>query len=106
MSETMKDYEQELEASFKKVEEGDILKIDKFVKFEIFSPGEELTDDINDNSIVMKLKYNNFSCLFTGDISQKIEKYFVKQHGRMLESTVLKVAHHRFKNVISRRIYR
>jgi len=89
-----------------KVEEGDILKIDKFVKFEIFSPGEELTDDINDNSIVMKLKYNNFSCLFTGDISQKIEKYFVKQHGRMLESTVLKVAHHRFKNVISRRIYR
>ena len=83
-----------------KVEEGDILKIDKFVRFRIFSPPKELTDDINDNSIVMKLEYNNFSCLFTGDISQEIEKKLVKEYGNNLKSDILKVSHHRFKNII------
>jgi len=79
-----------------KVEAGDILQIDKFVKLKIFSPQQELTDDINDNSIVMKLEYNNFSCLFTGDISQKIEEKLLKEYGTALKSTILKVAHHRF----------
>ena len=51
-------------------------------------------DDINDNSIVMKLEYNSFSCLFTGDISKKIEQNLVKKYGKELKSTVLKVAHH------------
>ena len=76
-----------------KVEAGDILIIDKFVKLKVFSPNI-LTDDINDNSIVMKLEYNNFSCLFTGDISQKIEEDLVKKYESALESTLLKVAHH------------
>ena len=77
-----------------KVEAGNILNIDKFVRFKIFSPGKILTDDINDNSIVMKLEYNSFSCLFTGDISKNIEQNLVKQYGKELKSTVLKVAHH------------
>lgn len=77
-----------------KVEGGDILQIDKFLKFKIFSPPTNLTDDINDNSIVMKLEYKNFSCLFTGDISQEIEETLIKEYGADLKSTVLKVAHH------------
>ena len=77
-----------------KVEEGESLRIDKFVKFKIFSPTKELTGDINDNSIVMKLEYNSFSCLFTGDISQEIEERLVKKYGNLLKSTVLKTAHH------------
>ena len=77
-----------------KVEAGNILNIDKYVRFKIFSPGKNLTNDINDNSIVMKLDYNNFSCLFTGDISKQIEQKLVKQYGNELKSTVLKVAHH------------
>lgn len=78
-----------------KVEAEKILKIDKFVKFKIFSPEDKLTNDINNNSIVMKMEYNNFSCLFTGDISQKIEENLVKKYGNTLKSIVLKVAHHR-----------
>lgn len=78
-----------------KVEADETLKIDKFVRFKIFSPENELTNDINDNSIVMKMEYNNFSCLFTGDISQKIEENLVKKHGNALKATILKVAHHR-----------
>ena len=77
-----------------KVEAGDTLQIDKFVKLKIFSPDEKLTDDINDNSIVMKLEHLDFSCLFTGDISQQIEQNLVKKYGRSLESDILKVAHH------------
>ena len=77
-----------------KVEAGNVLNIDKFVRVRIFSPEKKLTDDINDNSIVMKLEYNNFSCLFTGDISKQVEQKLVKQYGNELNSTVLKVAHH------------
>jgi len=77
-----------------KVEAGDAVPIDKFVKFKIFSPTKDLTDDINDNSIVMKLEYNNFSCLFTGDISKEIEEDLVSKYRSSLESTLLKVAHH------------
>lgn len=77
-----------------KVEAGNRLNIDKYTSFKIFSPGDSLTDDINDNSIVMKLEYKNFSCLFTGDISKKIEQKLVKQYGDELKSTILKVAHH------------
>lgn len=89
-----------------KVEAGDIVQIDKFVKFKIFSPAKQLTDDINDNSIVMKLEYNNFSCLFTGDISQEIEEGLVKEYGNILKADILKVAHHRFKNIIIRKLYK
>ena len=77
-----------------KIEAGDIFKIDKYVKFITFSPGSELTNDINDNSIVMKLEYLNFSCLFTGDISKSIEEKLVKKYENKLNSTVLKIAHH------------
>lgn len=41
------------------------------------------------------MEYNNFSCLFTGDISQKIEENLVKKYGNALKATILKVAHHR-----------
>lgn len=77
-----------------KVEAGDVIRIDKDVSLKIFSPGKVLTDDINDNSIVMKLEYINFSCLFTGDISKNIEQNLVKKYGDLLKSDVLKVAHH------------
>jgi len=77
-----------------KVEEGDTLPIDKFVKFKILSPSDELSSDINDNSIVMKLEYNMFSCLFTGDISKEIEENLINKYGNSLKSTILKVAHH------------
>ena len=98
--ETTNNFEEILSIAYKKkinilkVEAGNILNIDKFVRIKIFSPGKVLTNDINDNSIVMKLEYNKFSCLFTGDISKKIEQDLVQKYGNELESTILKVAHH------------
>lgn len=83
-----------------KVEAGDSLHIDRNIKIDILSPNKKLAEDINDNSIVMKLWYNNFSCLFTGDISKNIENGLISTYNKCIESDVLKVAHHRFKNII------
>lgn len=58
---------------------------------------------INNNSLVCKLKYKQFSMLFTGDIEEVAEKTILNKYGksseRILNSTVLKVAHHRIKNI-------
>jgi len=44
--------------------------------------------DLNDGSVVMELKYGEVSFLFTGDISEKIERQLE------VDIDVLKVAHH------------
>lgn len=58
---------------------------------------------INNNSLVCKLKYKQFSMLFTGDIEEVAEKTILNKYGKsseqILNSTVLKVAHHRIKNI-------
>ena len=77
------------------VQQGDILKIDKNVEIKIMYPPEELEyEDLNNNSVVAKLKYINFSILFTGDIEQIAEEKLVSIYGDFLKSDILKVAHH------------
>lgn len=51
---------------------------------------------LNNNSIVAKLVYKNFSMLFTGDIEKIAEEEIVKIFDKtdVLKSTILKVAHH------------
>mgnify|MGYP000203966679 FL=1 len=52
---------------------------------------------INNNSLVFKLRYINFSMLFTGDIEEIAEKEILdkyKENTEFLKSTILKVAHH------------
>ncbi len=78
------------------VQQGDILKIDKNVEIKIMYPPEELEyEDLNNNSVVAKLKYINFSILFTGDIEKSEEKILEKyEDTNELNSTVLKISHH------------
>jgi len=59
-------------------------------KIDILSVKEK-QNDLNDTSIVLKLTYNNVSFLFTGDITQNVEKELINKD---IKSTVLKVAHH------------
>ena len=58
---------------------------------------------INKNSLLCKFKYKQFSMLFTGDIEEVAEKAILNKYGKsseqILNSTVLKVAHHRIKNI-------
>ncbi len=77
------------------VKQGDVLNIDKEVKLDIFYPAENLEyDDLNNNSIVAKLRYNKFSVLFTGDIEKSEENILNKYASNQLKSDVIKVAHH------------
>jgi len=55
-----------------------------------YSPGEE---DLNDGSIVLRVKYGDVSVLLTGDIQEEAEGRLLASR-QDLESTILKVAHH------------
>lgn len=59
---------------------------------EIFGP-LSYDENMNNNSIVMKITYSDVSFLFTGDAA-KAEENEILSEGYDLESTVLKVGHH------------
>ncbi len=77
---------------------GDRIKIDKFSYFDILFPEEEMINEniLNNNSIVAKFNYLNFSMLFTGDVEEIAENklYELYKNDESLKATVLKVAHH------------
>ncbi|EAX46880.1 beta-lactamase domain protein [Thermosinus carboxydivorans Nor1] len=50
--------------------------------------------DLNNNSIVVKLVYGNFSMLLTGDAEKEAEERMLKSGSAELKSTILKSAHH------------
>lgn len=79
------------------IKAGDNLMLEKDVHLEILYPKEELVfSDLNNNSIVARLEYKNFSMLFTGDIEEKAEEDLLDKYKytNKLKVTVLKVAHH------------
>lgn len=55
---------------------------------------------LNNNSLVCKMVYKNFSMLFTGDIEEVAEKAILGKYKNTntLKSTILKVAHHGSKS--------
>jgi competence protein ComEC len=55
--------------------------------------GQEF-ENSNDTSIVNRLTFGQNSFLFTGDISQAVEKELVTHSSQFLKANVLKVAHH------------
>ncbi|MBR3696933.1 MAG: DNA internalization-related competence protein ComEC/Rec2 [Clostridia bacterium] len=81
------------------VKAGNVLNIDN-IKLTILHPQDELIIDnaMNNNSIVCKLEYKDFSILFTGDIENIAEEKILNiyKNTNILDVDVLKVAHHRF----------
>lgn len=79
---------------------GDVVQIDKGYYFEVLSPGDflqadkRIKNDQNNNSVVLKLHYGDFTMLFTGDIEAPTEALLYKKYGSSLKSDVLKVGHH------------
>lgn len=78
------------------VKAGNIINIDKSSYLEIIWPEIKQIEDnvLNNNSIVAKFIYNNFSVLFTGDIEETAEKQIINKYGEKLGATVIKIAHH------------
>lgn len=81
------------------VNKGDQINVEKNITIKILHPDiENLIEEnpLNNNSIVLKFIYNNFSMLFTGDIEEIAEKQILKEYKntKELKADILKVAHH------------
>ena len=82
------------------VGKGNQIRIEEDLYFDILWPdNNNLINEnvLNNNSIVCKLNYQNFSCLFTGDIEEIAERKILedyKNNLQVLNSAVLKVGHH------------
>ena len=83
---------------FVKAKKGNIYTFDKGVSLEVLWPGEKFlsntNSDLNNNSIVLKVKKEDFSMLLTGDIEKEAEQQLVKEFSGKLGSNVLKSPHH------------
>lgn len=82
------------------VEAGQKINIERNLFFDVLWPciDNMISENaINNNSLVCKLKYKNFSMLFTGDIEEIAEKAILAKYSKnknILKADVLKVAHH------------
>lgn len=84
------------------VSAGDKITIEDLA-FQILWPIEKQIEEnqLNNNAMVMKLQYKEFSMLFTGDIEETAEKKILSVYSDNLDSlkaTILKVAHHGSKS--------
>lgn len=78
--------------------DGGSINIDPSARLDFFNPvfplPEGIEDELNNNSVVMKLTYGNFTALFTGDMEQYVEERLVRERKASLDADVLKVGHH------------
>jgi len=63
------------------------------VKIDVLGPIKEYKDK-NSNSIVLRFSINDYSFLFTGDMTIEEEMDLIDRYGYILDSDVLKVGHH------------
>ena len=76
---------------FRTVTNGDTIAFDPAITVQVLNPQKSFTDDINQNSVVLKMTYGKVSFLFTGDAGEPIENIYVGNSGH---ADILKVAHH------------
>lgn len=90
------------------IEAGNRINIEDNLYFDTLWPDtkNKISDNVlNNNSLVCKLVYKDFSCIFAGDIEEKAEKAILqkyKNNSKLLNATVLKVAHHGSKTSSSK----
>ncbi|MDD2710038.1 MAG: MBL fold metallo-hydrolase [Verrucomicrobiae bacterium] len=80
----------------KEIKTGDILDLEDGVTGRVLAAAEpdiETKNYINNNSIVMRLAYKNFSMLFAGDAGFEEEKRIMSEH-KDIVCDVLKIGHH------------
>lgn len=85
------------------VEKEQKINIEKDVYFSILWPDSKnkITENVlNNNSLVCKLLYKDFSMMFTGDIEEEAEKVLLARYKdiSLLKATVLKIPHHGSKS--------
>jgi beta-lactamase superfamily II metal-dependent hydrolase len=76
---------------FSTVKNGDYIDFDPYVNVSVLNPQPKFFNDINDNSIVLFMRYKNVSILFTGDAELNSETMYAK---KLTHVNILKVGHH------------
>ncbi|MBM7635058.1 ComEC/Rec2 family competence protein [Geomicrobium sediminis] len=81
----------ESEAAYEEPSPGDVATIGGF-EFEVLNP-YELTSNLNDGSLAMRVTYDGVSVLFTGDAEREAEENMMQQP-ELLNADVFHVGHH------------
>lgn len=75
-------------------EQGQTIDLDPALRILVLSPPKErIGDDLNTNSIVLRISYGTVNLLFTGDATTGAEDVMAKS-GYPLDAQILKVGHH------------
>ena len=75
-------------------EQGETIDLDPFLRILVLSPPKEhIGDDLNTNSIVLRISYGTVNLLYTGDATTAAEDAMEKT-GYPLDAQVIKVGHH------------
>jgi competence protein ComEC len=94
------------------LKKGDVITLGDDISFTVLAPSEPYfpggTDKnmaknsvTNNNSIVCKMQYKDFSILFSGDAEHEAEQRIIKDYKGQLHADVLKVGHHGSKTASS-----
>ncbi len=59
-----------------------------------FLPKKQTYADLNNNSLVCRVKYNDYAILFTGDIEYEAEQDYLEIYPEHLKANMLKIPHH------------
>ncbi len=76
------------------VKEGDSIEGFEKVELLVLNPPARKFDDLNNDSLVLKLTSGDFSVLFSADIKEDGAKNLLLSQYKQMPSTVLKVPHH------------
>ena len=80
-------------SAYVEVKRGDTINLDGLV-FTVLSPANVLGNDLNNNSIVLRLVYGKVSFLFEGDAQADAEASMLASSVSPATATILKVGHH------------
>jgi competence protein ComEC len=79
---------------YRVAEQGENVDLDPSLRILVLSPPEErLGEDLNTNSVMLRVSYGTVSFLFTGDAGENAELALLRT-GYPLDAQILKVAHH------------
>ena len=78
---------------FQEAQAGQKIDFDPAVDIEILNPAKTYSEDLNENSVVLKVTYGTTSFLLMGDAGLETEERITKA-GYNVDSDILKVGHH------------
>jgi competence protein ComEC len=78
---------------YRKVRSGDIINLDPLLSVQVLNPQSTLLGDLNEDSLALKLVYNQDSFLLMADATSRAENKMISSQ-KDLNADVLKVGHH------------